>query len=125
MRELNHVFFHYTKDRPAFVIMKYAMTLDGGQPPLPGIPDGLPGRDAEGSMRTEAGLLLSCAVETILADDSLLYMPSPRIPGIRCGLSAIHSFAHRRIPRSSCHLLPGQDHTGHLLFLTGKPWLPL
>ena len=117
-RELNHVFFHYIKTGRPLVIM-------ARQPPLPGIPDGLPGRErAEGSMRTEAGILLSCAVwEPYWPMIPCLHAVS-RIPGIRCGLSAIHSFAHRRIPRS----LPPAPRPGPYwppAVLTGKHGFPM
>lgn len=50
--DLNQVFFHFITTRRPYVVLKYAMTMDGKTPPAPGRRNGSPGKRPEsGSMR--------------------------------------------------------------------------
>ena len=124
-RELNHVFFHYIKTGRPLVIMKYAMTLDGKTATFAGHSRWITGERARRRVHEDRSRYsaVMCGVEPYWPMIPCLHAVS-RIPGIRCGLSAIHSFAHRRIPRS----LPPAPRPGPYwppAVLTGKHGFPM
>lgn len=71
---LNEVFFHYIKTKRPFVVMKYAMTLDGKIAAYTGVSKWVTGKQARDHVQEQrhryTGIMVG--VGTILADDPLL-----------------------------------------------------
>lgn len=71
---LNQVFFHYIQTREPFVVMKYAMTLDGKIAAYTGASKWITGEEARRHVMTQrhrySGIM--AGVGTVLADDPLL-----------------------------------------------------
>ena len=83
-REINHVFFHYIKTGRPFVVMKYAMTLDGKTATCAGHSRWITGERSRRRVHEDRNRYsaVMCGVGTILADDSLLTcrLPDTRNP---------------------------------------------
>jgi diaminohydroxyphosphoribosylaminopyrimidine deaminase/5-amino-6-(5-phosphoribosylamino)uracil reductase len=98
-QEMNAVFFHYIKNRTPYVLMKYAMTLDGKIATYTGKSKWITGEEARIAVhqtRNEvAGIMVG--INTILKDDPQL---SCRIDGGR-NPSRIICDTHLRTPLSS------------------------
>ncbi len=79
---LNEVFFHYIKTKRPFVIMKYAMTMDGKIASYTGASKWITGEAARSHAHKQRGCCraIMAGVGTVLADDPLL---SCRISGGR------------------------------------------
>ena len=94
--ELNLVFFHYIKTKMPYVVMKYAMTMDGKIATKTGVSKWITGeaaRDQVQHMRHQYSAIL-VGVETVLADDPMLNV---RIDGLKSPVRVICD-SHLRIP---------------------------
>ena len=96
---LNEVFFHYIRTKRPFVVMKYAMTLDGKIAAYTGASKWITGEEARGHvqrMRHRYPAIM-VGVGTVLVDDPLL---SCRIPGGKNPLRIICDTNLRTPPNS-------------------------
>jgi diaminohydroxyphosphoribosylaminopyrimidine deaminase/5-amino-6-(5-phosphoribosylamino)uracil reductase len=77
---INSVFFHYIKTKRPYVMMKYAMTMDGKIATSNGSSRWITGEEARKKVHEDRGIFRSIMVGigTVLADDPLL---TCRIPG--------------------------------------------
>lgn len=73
-RELNEVFFHYIRTGTPFVVMKYAMTLDGKIAAYTGASKWITGEEARAHVHQQRHryTAIMTGVGTVLADDPLL-----------------------------------------------------
>lgn len=73
-RALNHVFFHYIQTGRPYVVLKYAMTLDGKLAAYTGASQWITGEAARRHVHTQRGRYRSIlvGVGTVLADDPQL-----------------------------------------------------
>lgn len=73
-RALNQVFFHYITTRRPFVVMKYAMTMDGKIAAYTGASRWITGEEARAHVHTQRHRFtaIMAGVGTVLADDPLL-----------------------------------------------------
>ena len=78
----NEVFFHYIRTRRPFVVMKYAMTLDGKIAAYTGASQWITGEEARAHVQRQRGRYraVMAGVGTVLADDPML---NCRLPGAR------------------------------------------
>lgn len=81
-RALNEVFFHYIQTGKPYVVLKYAMTLDGKMAAYTGASQWITGEEARRHVHTQRNRFRSIlvGVDTVLADDPQL---TCRIPGGR------------------------------------------
>ena len=79
---LNEVFFHYITRKKPFVVMKYAMTLDGKIAAHTGNSKWVTGEEARNNVQADRGRYsaIMAGIGTVLKDDPLL---TCRIPGRR------------------------------------------
>ncbi len=79
---LNAVFFHYIRTKRPYVVMKYAMTLDGKIAAYTGASQWITGEEARAHVQKQRSRYraIMAGVGTVLADDPLL---TCRIPGGR------------------------------------------
>jgi len=72
--ELNYVFFHFIQTKQPYVVMKYAMTLDGKIATYTGASKWITGKEARTYVHKQRHRYraIMVGVETILADDPLL-----------------------------------------------------
>ena len=79
---LNAVFFHYIKEKTPYVVMKYAMTLDGKIATASGASKWITGEEARKNVQNDRNryMAIMAGVGTVLADDPKL---TCRIPGGR------------------------------------------
>lgn len=79
---LNAVFFHYIKEKTPYVVMKYAMTLDGKIATASGASKWITGEEARENVQNDRNryMAIMAGVGTVLADDPKL---TCRIPGGR------------------------------------------
>ena len=79
---VNHVFFHFIRTGTPYVIMKYAMTLDGKIATVTGASKWITGGEARRRVHEDRDryAAVMCGSGTVLADDPLL---TCRIPGGR------------------------------------------
>ena len=73
-RKLNEVFFHYIQTRTPFVVMKYAMTMDGMTATRTGQSKWITGEAARQRVQRDRGRYsaIMVGIGTVLADDPLL-----------------------------------------------------
>ena len=73
-RRLNEVFFHYIKTKRPFVVMKYAMTMDGKIAAYTGASRWVTGEEARAHVQQQRNRLtaIMVGVGTVLADDPML-----------------------------------------------------
>ena len=73
-RRLNEVFFHYIKTKRPFVVMKYAMTMDGKIAACTGASRWVTGEEARAHVQQQRNRLtaIMVGVGTVLADDPML-----------------------------------------------------
>jgi diaminohydroxyphosphoribosylaminopyrimidine deaminase/5-amino-6-(5-phosphoribosylamino)uracil reductase len=95
-RKLNDVFFHYIQTKQPFVVLKYAMTLDGKLAAYTGASQWITGEEARRHVHTQRNRFRSIlvGVGTVLADDPQL---TCRIEGGRNPLRVICD-THLRTP---------------------------
>jgi len=97
--ELNQVFFHYIKKKTPFVVLKYAMTLDGKIATFTGKSKWITGETAREfvhqSRHRYAAIMVG--VNTVIADDPLL---TSRLPNTK-NPTRIICDTHLRVPLSS------------------------
>ncbi|WOC31617.1 MULTISPECIES: bifunctional diaminohydroxyphosphoribosylaminopyrimidine deaminase/5-amino-6-(5-phosphoribosylamino)uracil reductase RibD [Caproicibacterium] len=93
---LNEVFLHYIQSRTPFVVMKYAMTLDGKIATAAGFSKWITGREARLRVQQDRSRYTAvlAGVGTVLADDPLL---TCRLPGGRSPIRVICD-THLRTP---------------------------
>jgi len=79
---INEIFFHFIQTNTPYVVMKYAMTLDGKIAAWTGESKWITGEEARAHVHALRGRLfgIMCGVGTVLADDPLL---TCRLPGTR------------------------------------------
>ena len=79
---VNEIFFHYIQTGTPYVVMKYAMTLDGKIAAFTGKSQWITGEEARAHVHAMRGNLfgIMAGVGTVLADDPLL---TCRLPGAR------------------------------------------
>ena len=79
---VNEIFFHFIQTNTPYVVMKYAMTLDGKIAAWTGESKWITGEEARVHVHALRGRLfgIMCGVGTVLADDPLL---TCRLPGTR------------------------------------------
>ncbi len=96
---LNPVFFHYITKRTPYVVMKYAMTMDGKIATRTGASKWITGEEARGHVQTLRGRYASIMVGigTVLADDPML---NCRLPGAHQPLRIVVD-SDLRIPLTS------------------------
>ncbi len=96
---LNEIFIHYIKTKLPFVVMKYAMTMDGKIAAYTGQSKWITGEEARGHARRQRSryAAIMVGVDTVLADNPLL---TCRIPGERDPLRIICD-THLRTPLES------------------------
>lgn len=98
-KKLNEVFFHFMKTGRPFVVMKYAMTLDGKIATFSGKSKWITGEEAREhvhqSRHKYSGIMIG--VNTVIADDPML---NCRIPGGKDGVRIICD-ASLRMPLNS------------------------
>lgn len=143
--QLNEVFFHYIRTKRPFVVMKYAMTMDGKIAACTGASKWITGDAARNHVQTQRHryTAIMTGIGTVLADDPLL---TCRIPGgknpvrIICDstlripvCSRIVKTAgqiptviatcctdperHRIYEKNGCHILPVNEKDGHVNLL--------
>lgn len=97
--QLNEVFFHYIQTKRPFVVLKYAMTLDGKLAAYTGASQWITGEEARHHVHTQRSRFRSImvGVDTVLADDPQL---TCRIEGGRNPLRIICD-SHLRTPLSA------------------------
>lgn len=80
--KLNEVFFHYIRTKRPYVVMKYAMTLDGKIAAYTGLSQWITGEEARAHVQKQRGRYraIMAGVGTVLADDPML---NCRVPGAR------------------------------------------
>ena len=95
-RALNEVFFHYIQTGKPYVVLKYAMTLDGKMAAYTGASQWITGEEARRHVHTQRNRFRSIlvGVDTVLADDPQL---TCRIPGGRNPLRIVCD-THLRTP---------------------------
>lgn len=73
-KKLNDVFFHYIQTKRPYVVLKYAMTLDGKLAAYTGQSQWITGEEARRHVHTQRGRFRSIlvGVDTVLADDPQL-----------------------------------------------------
>ena len=93
---LNAVFFHYIRTRRPYVVVKYAMTLDGKIAAWTGASQWITGEEARAHVQTQRHRFraIMAGVGTILADDPRL---TCRLPGCRSPIRVICD-THLRTP---------------------------
>ena len=95
---LNEVFFHYIQTKRPFVVMKYAMTMDGKIATYTGASKWITSETARAHVQEQRHkyTAIMVGVGTVLADNPML---NCRMEGgkTRFALFAIHTFAHRWI----------------------------
>ena len=98
-RALNEVFFHYIQTGKPYVVLKYAMTLDGKMAAYTGASQWITGEEARRHVHTQRNRFRSIlvGVDTVLADDPQL---TCRIPGGRNPLRIVCD-THLRTPLES------------------------
>lgn len=98
-KKLNEVFFHYITKNTPFVVMKYAMTLDGKTATVSGKSKWITGEQARAHVHRlrhrYSGIMVG--VDTLIADDPLL---TCRLPDCRNPVRIICD-THLRIPMDS------------------------
>ncbi len=98
-QKLNEVFFHYIQTKRPFVVMKYAMTLDGKIAAYTGKSQWITGETARQYVQTQraryTGIMVG--VGTVLADDPLL---TCRLPGAKSPVRIVCD-THLRTPPDS------------------------
>ena len=94
--KLNEVFFHYIRTKRPFVVMKYAMTMDGKIAACTGASKWVTGEEARAHVQEQrnACAAIMAGVGTVLADDPLL---TCRLPGGRNPVRVICD-THLRTP---------------------------
>ena len=101
-QKLNEVFFHYIQTGHPFVVMKYAMTLDGKIAAYTGKSQWITGETARQYVQTQraryTGIMVG--VGTVLADDPLL---TCRLPGAKSPIRIVCD-THLRTP-PDCRLV--------------------
>lgn len=72
--ELNSIFFHYIKTNTPYVVMKYAMTMDGKIATVSGLSQWITGEEARKRVHQDRSNLMGIMVGmgTVLADDPML-----------------------------------------------------
>ena len=87
-RRQNRIFFHYMKEKTPYVVMKYAMTLDGKIATVSGKSKWITGETAREHVHNLRHELMGImvGVGTVLADDPLL---NCRLPGKKCPIRII------------------------------------
>lgn len=85
---LNPVFFHYIRTGTPYVVMKYAMTMDGKIAARTGLSRWITGEEARRRVQEDRGRYraIMAGVGTVLQDDPLL---TCRLPGCRSPLRVI------------------------------------
>ncbi len=103
----NEVFFHYMRTKRPFVVMKYAMTLDGKIAAYTGASKWITGEAARGHVQEQRHryTAIMVGVGTVLADDPML---SCRIPGGKNPLRIICDTNLRTPPSSQIVRSAGQ-----------------
>ena len=96
---VNEIFFHFIQTNTPYVVMKYAMTLDGKIAAWTGESKWITGEEARAHVHALRGRLfgIMCGVGTVLADDPLL---TCRLPGTRDPVRIICD-THLRTPLTS------------------------
>lgn len=98
-QKLNEVFFHYIQTKRPFVVMKYAMSLDGKIAAYTGKSQWITGETARQYVQTQraryTGIMVG--VGTLLADDPLL---TCRLPGAKSPVRIVCD-THLRTPHAS------------------------
>lgn len=104
---LNEVFFHYIQTRLPFVVMKYAMTMDGKIASYTGASKWITGKDARNHVQTQRHryTAIMAGIGTILADNPLL---TCRMPGGKNPIRIICDTHLRTPPDSQIVLTAGQ-----------------
>ena len=106
--ELNPVFFHYITQRRPYIVMKYAMTLDGKISTRTGKSKWITGEEARKHvhrLRARYAAIL-CGIGTVLADDPML---NARIPGAHQPIRIVLDSC-LRIPVSSKLVMSARDY---------------
>ena len=96
---VNEIFFHYIQTGRPYVVMKYAMTIDGKIAAYPGLSKWVTGEEARAhvqKLRHELSAIM-VGVGTVLADDPML---NCRIPGLTSPVRIICD-THLRTPLDS------------------------
>lgn len=96
---INPVFFHFITTGKPYVVLKYAMTLDGKIATVKGLSQWITGEEARAKVHQDRGRLtaIMAGVGTVLADDPLL---TCRAPGGRNPIRIIVD-SHLRTPLKS------------------------
>lgn len=78
--KLNEVFFHYIQTRRPFVVMKYAMTMDGKIASRTGASKWITGKEARNHVQTQRHryTAIMAGIGTVLTDDPLLTCRMPK-----------------------------------------------
>lgn len=97
--ELNRIFFHYVRTKTPYVVMKYAMTMDGKIATRTGESQWVTGEEARHNVQETRHALMGIMVgiQTVLADNPML---SCRLPGKKSPVRIICD-SKLRIPLSS------------------------
>ncbi len=88
-KEINEVFIHYIKSKRPFVLMKYAMTLDGKIATFPGKSKWITGEESRRDVHFDRARLMAIMVgiNTVIKDDPMLNVRLDREYLDNCGLS--------------------------------------
>lgn len=90
-KEINEVFIHYIKSKRPFVLMKYAMTLDGKIATFSGKSKWITGEDSRRDVHFDRARLMAIMVgiNTVIKDDPMLNVRLDREYLDNCGLSDV------------------------------------
>lgn len=121
---LNRVFFHYITTKTPYVVLKYAMTLDGKIATVTGASQWITGEEARNRVQEDrhryAAILVG--VGTVLADDPLL---TCRLPGKKSPVRVICD-THLRTPLTARVVTTARTYRTILATCTADPaaWAP-
>ena len=103
----NRIFFHFMKTRQPFVMMKYAMTMDGKIAAYTGASKWITGEEARKKVQEDRGrfMAIMAGIGTVLADDPLL---TCRLEGKKSPIRIICD-THLRTPLDSALVRTAQE----------------
>ena len=128
-KALNDVFFHYIQTGRPYVVLKYAMTLDGKLAAYTGASQWITGEEARHHVHTQRSRFRSImvGVDTVLADDPLsaqVVQTAKEVPTYlaTCVTQELRLAPYRDL---GCNILPVPERSGHvdldaLMALLGK-----